>query len=154
MRHLYYYVPPCPSCNSRKTGRYIKDSRFDREYAERMSYKHGEIVKFAFTEPLKNVFCCTCGYTWGYTVRAKFLTDQELEEEKEARGTAEHYAEMDEARREQYERKRKKRTSLNPRKDKAYVRKDEIIDKRTEKIEVLYFDKELIQRISEEVTQK
>lgn len=130
----------------------MKDSKYDREYAERMSYKNGEIVKFASKEPVKNVFCLTCGHTWGYNVRVSLITEEALEEEKAARCTEEKYQEMEMLRRERYEEKKNRHTWTDRKRRKAEVnddRGDSVVDKRSDKVEILYFDISVMKSISE-----
>jgi len=93
VRHPYYYIPPCPKCGSRRTGRYIKETR-GSQYIEEESLRHGEIVRFAMSEPVKNAFCVDCDYTWGCTPQLKFWTTDRIQEEIEARTTEEAYQEL------------------------------------------------------------
>ena len=89
----YYYIPPCPKCGSRVTGRY-RAKTIDYDDVELDSLKHGEIVRPASAEPIKNAFCCDCGYTWGCTASLKLWSVDRIQEEKEARGTDEAYREL------------------------------------------------------------
>ncbi len=92
----YKRIEPCPNCGSRVTGRYIKEpfTETDMEYIERESLKHGEIVRFAPREPIKNAFCVECDYRWHMFPRTVYLTKKELEEEIEVRGTSPAYEEL------------------------------------------------------------
>lgn len=105
IRHLYYYVPPCPKCGSRITGRYVKQphNQGDAEYMQRESLKHGELIRFVPSEPIKNCYCEECGHEWGHTVRSYFITKERMEEEIEARDTRSLYMEFN----EKYPRKKK-----------------------------------------------
>ena len=98
MRYPYKYIPPCPRCGSRCTGRYIKEpfTESDMEYIEYHSLKNGEIIRFAPKEPTDNAFCVECGYRWGHTARTIYLTKQEIEKEIEERGTELAYNELKE----------------------------------------------------------
>lgn len=86
----YYYVPPCPKCGSRMTGRFVKEhGDADTEFIVRESLKHGELVSPAAEIPDKNLFCAECGYTWEGQVHMRFITFAQMQEEIEARGTKE-----------------------------------------------------------------
>ena len=95
MKHIYYYVPPCPLCGSPRTGRYMKLHRvMGSEYTERESLKNGEIVRFEETVPYRNVFCEECGYEWHYNVVGKLMDSEAIRNEKHARQTGERYEEL------------------------------------------------------------
>ena len=61
---IYYYVPPCPACLSRKTGRYVRQPLMagDMRYVEKESLRNGELVRFAGRIPEKNAYCEDCGH--------------------------------------------------------------------------------------------
>lgn len=94
MKHLYYYVPPCPVCGSRMTGRYVLQPRAaaDARYVELESLKHGELVRFVFEIPKNNAYCEECGHEWHENVEAKFYDKTFINEEIQARGTMSRYA--------------------------------------------------------------
>ena len=96
IKYPYKYVEPCPNCNSRATGRYIKEpmTESDMEYIELESLKHGEIVRFVSKVPTKNCFCVDCDYRWDYQTYTKYLTKEEIEEEIDSRGTFPAYQEL------------------------------------------------------------
>ena len=98
MKYPYKYIPPCPRCGSRCTGRYIKEplTQSDMEYIELQSFKHGEIIRFLSKEPVDNAFCVDCGYRWGCSARTIYLTKEEIALEIEERGTEEAYKELKE----------------------------------------------------------
>ena len=98
MKYPYKYIPPCPRCGSRCTGRYIREplTESDIEYIEKQSLKHGEIVRFLRQEPTENAFCVDCGYRWGCTAKTIYLTKDEINIEIEERGTQEAYNELKE----------------------------------------------------------
>ena len=84
----YYYVPPCPNCGSRATGRMIKANRqrsFEWVFVEAL--KNGELVAPASENFQKNLFCNACGHTWEGPVRQFWLTKEQIVYEKEIRGT-------------------------------------------------------------------
>lgn len=90
IRVPYYYVPPCPSCGSRATGRYLKSHRApDDEYIADASLKNGEVVILRPEVPGNNAFCLTCGCEWPEYVEARFMTLEKIDEEKAARSTKE-----------------------------------------------------------------
>lgn len=97
-RRLYYKVPPCPECGSRKTGRYVKKPRSmeDTIYTQSQSLMSGELIRFVPREPIKNCYCEECGYEWGHTVHAELLPVTEIEEEMEVRDTKRRYFEFQE----------------------------------------------------------
>lgn len=84
----YYYVPPCPRCQSRKTGRYVKNPvvKQDKGYIFEESLKNGEIVEETDIVPVENAFCCDCGYEWSCYIETIWLTPQEILKQKKARG--------------------------------------------------------------------
>jgi hypothetical protein len=88
----YYYVPPCPVCNSRITGRYLRvhrDTVSDWEIDE--SLRNGEIAKPNITGAPQNAFCLDCGYEWIADIELKFFSLARRDEEKTARHTREVY---------------------------------------------------------------
>lgn len=90
IRKPYYYVPPCPCCNSRMTGRFVKSHGYSRdEWVEKESLKHGELVTEKLIIPKKNAFCVECGFSWTCDVKIKFFSLSKIMEEAEARGTYE-----------------------------------------------------------------
>ena len=106
-----YYVPPCPACKSRCTGRYMRKPLMEGWYVEEKSLENAEIVRFVKREPVKNCFCVDCGHEWGQMVSVRFITKEELEEEKEARGTKDAFEALHEEN-ELKIRKRKKNPAL------------------------------------------
>ena len=42
-RKIYYYIPTCPDCGSRRTGKYVKEpsSAETAQYIMRQSLRHG-----------------------------------------------------------------------------------------------------------------
>lgn len=105
IKHFYYYVPPCPKCGSRITGRYVKQPRKqdDAEYMQRESLKHGELIRFVPSEPTKNCYCEECEYEWGHKVQMYLISKERMNEEIEVRDTLSLYREFN----EKYPRKKK-----------------------------------------------
>jgi len=86
LKHFYYYVPQCPLCKSWKTGRYVRQP-VDPLYTMRKCLEHGERVRFAKREPIKNCYCTECGYEWGAHIEMKLLTSDEIMEQQKLRDT-------------------------------------------------------------------
>ena len=164
MRHLYYYVPPCPRCHSRKTGHYIKTPLSGSGYTKEQSLKMGELVRFVPREPFENAFCVNCGYEWPARIETKFWNDTQIQEERKVRGTEELYQRLLEQK-EGREERRGLFSFLTGREKREYTRHDdresfvkapkssvdsdaEIIDRRPrDVIEILYADEELIRKV-------
>ncbi len=108
--HIYYYVPPCPECGSRKTGRYVRKplTSADAWYVETQSLQNGELIRFAKNVPFENAYCEDCGNKWHVLVRACLKTAAEIQDEIEVRGSKEQY--------EQY-------IAENPKKKKSFMGK-------------------------------
>lgn len=94
MRHLYYYVRPCPKCGSHRTGHYMRNSVFGSTYSITSSLQHGEWVRLADGDPINNCFCLDCGYEWPDIVETRFLDDDALQKEKQERGTLSAWVEV------------------------------------------------------------
>lgn len=87
----YYYVPPCPECRSPRTGRFMKfHSSVNDKYSSKMSLKNGELINFTNrVDPNRQFFCLDCGCEWSEYSSIRWLTLEELDEEKKKRGTDE-----------------------------------------------------------------
>lgn len=86
----YYYVPPCPECNSPITGQYMKLHReTDTEWQINEALRHGELIKALNTVPDRNCFCVNCGHEWFYSIDLALISTKELNIEREKRLTAE-----------------------------------------------------------------
>ena len=90
-KHLYYFVPQCPVCEGWHTGRYVGRMFSDTEYMERKSLENGELIRIVSREPIRNCFCEDCGFEWGAHIETKWLTEDELLEQKYIRGTNEKF---------------------------------------------------------------
>lgn len=168
MLHFYYYVPPCPKCGSRRTGRYIKRPITDSGFIKEKSLKMGELVRFAPSEPIKNAFCEDCGYEWGTRIITMLWPSVRIQKEIDERGTAIRYNEY--MRKKTMAQKAAAKTgffaSMFGR--SAYVPDDDevdfsdavrtpnvtddvlIVDRRKQrKVELLYADEELIKKVLE-----
>ena len=88
----YYYVPPCPSCNSPITGRFMKYHRTtETDWMITESLKNGELVRPVPEILEDNAFCLTCGYTWPCKISLKMLSINDIKKEKGKRMTTEIY---------------------------------------------------------------
>lgn len=113
IRHLYYYVPPCPVCGSNMTGRYIKSHReTDSEWQLEESLKHGELIRLQYVPMQYNCFCQICGFNWIGDIKPRFLNLDEIQMEKELRHTREILNQKMEEDRE--EEKKKKHSIFSP----------------------------------------
>lgn len=89
IRKPYYYVPPCPSCNSRMTGRFVRLHReVETEWMIDEALRNGELIDPQPDLPHDNAFCVECGYTWMEDIPVKFLSLSQIAEEKAARHTS------------------------------------------------------------------
>lgn len=91
MKQIYYYVPPCPVCGSRRTGRYLRTPFMDHDYTYLDSLKNGELVRFSDQIPDDNCYCADCGHRWHKVINPVFISTDQKEEEKIARGTISLY---------------------------------------------------------------
>ena len=89
IRLPYYFVPPCPVCGSERTGRYVKfHSTVSDEYTTKMSLKNGELTQFTDRiDPEKTFFCVDCGAEWSEYAGVRWLSINEINEEKKKRAT-------------------------------------------------------------------
>lgn len=89
IRKPYYYVPPCPCCGSRLTGRFVKEHRVtEHDWMLKETLKNGELIKALPVLPeYETAFCVNCEYTWRAQVELKLLTINEINEERMARMT-------------------------------------------------------------------
>lgn len=105
----YYYVPPCPSCGSKMTGRYVKMHReVDDNYILETSLKNGEIISMQPEVPAHNLFCAECGFEWTGDVEASMISLDEQKKERLARHTDEMLGEAIDDSRESNAESRKK----------------------------------------------
>ena len=91
IHHVYYYVPPCPCCGSPITGHTIKIQGFnpsDIDWQVIESLKHGELIRPLDEVKEKNCFCLNCGYEWEDMIETRFLSNDEINEEKKKRSTS------------------------------------------------------------------
>lgn len=86
----YNYVPPCPRCNNPKTGYVINNKDVINLNLERQKLDkllNGEIVEIhSFMDSENILFCSNCGLEWNGIPEIKYLTDEEIDEEKKKRG--------------------------------------------------------------------
>lgn len=95
-KRIYYYVPKCPECGSRVTGRFIKRPKYESDaiYTERECLKHGELITFTEDNLVNNCYCEECGFQWAHHVEGLLISIERIQEEKKARGTAVRLAEF------------------------------------------------------------
>lgn len=96
IKHPYYYVPQCPVCGSRITGRLVKDHRnTDIEWVIQTALKHGELVRpMPELPPYADAFCAVCQNEWFAGVHLHWMTAEEIQQEKKIRGTTYMLARM------------------------------------------------------------
>ncbi len=91
MRHIYYFIPPCPKCGSRRTGRYMRKPYMSAGSIRKMNLNAGELVRFEQEVPDRNLYCADCGHTWRGTAQFKFWPKDKIREEADVRGTEKIY---------------------------------------------------------------
>ena len=90
IRKPYYYIPPCPRCGSRMTGRYVVgNNTYDYEWMINESLRNGELISITDFEPENNAYCADCDYEWESPVQLKMLSIEQINEEKRERHTGE-----------------------------------------------------------------
>ena len=107
--HLpYYYVPQCPVCGSRKTGRFVRYHRdTDLDYMVTSALKNGELIAPKEDMTQGNLFCDECGYTWFGSVEMKLFSLNRIQKEKKARQSDKILEERNDALREENKGKKK-----------------------------------------------
>jgi hypothetical protein len=92
----YHYVPPCPRCGSKKTGRFIymvNINNADKVISSRMI--KGELVQIVTgisETKYENAYCDECGCEWHANIDILFLDKEKINKEMVARGiTKEKY---------------------------------------------------------------
>ena len=153
-KHIYYYVPPCPRCGSRKTGRYIRAPFTGSGFTKEESLKNGELVRFAIEEPINNGFCVSCGHEWPVRVETKLWTYDQIHEEQIARGTELLYEQYINQKAGARQKKEKNFTKYNHNTEEhietahAVKLEPEIIDARKrDRIELIYADEDLLEKV-------
>ncbi len=91
IRKPYYYVPPCPECGSKKTGKIILSHDADTDqYIVETALKNGELTTIQDEYPFgNNLYCDDCGFTWWGRSKLMWVSPGKILEEKTARGTVE-----------------------------------------------------------------
>ena len=154
-KHIYYFVPPCPKCGSRKTGRYIRSPLTGEGYTKEASLKNGELVRFSFEVPVNNGYCMSCGYEWPVRVETKLWSYTKIREEQIARGTDILYEKILSKKTKSkwdvgryFHERYRNIEEVENQKEKDCVCEPEIIDSRKrDKIELLYADETLIEQV-------
>lgn len=115
IRYPYYYVEPCPVCNSKSTGRIIKDGAAnDVQWQISESLKNGELVKVATSNNNNNCFCLNCLFEWKGKIELKWLTSDAIENEKLQRETPALYSELKKMKKEEKANYNKKHPFSSP----------------------------------------
>ena len=89
----YKYVKPCPRCGSFHTGYKIfinSKEKIPNLLTERTRLGERVEVDVGFNNDL-NCFCDNCGVEWYDDIVTKYLTLDEIEEQKKLRGINEEY---------------------------------------------------------------
>ncbi len=88
-KKMYYLVPPCPNCGSYVTGRFfkIKSNEYNNQWIIKEGLKNGEIMAPAEKIDDENVFCMACGNTWYHNISSSWFTYEQVEMQKDMRGT-------------------------------------------------------------------
>lgn len=88
---MYCYVPKCPVCKSKRTGRYVPRplTEEDTTYMIRESLANGELVRVwpGFIVPVKNAYCEDCGHQWAVLLHTEWWPPEKVEEQITIRGT-------------------------------------------------------------------
>ena len=88
----YTYVNKCPRCGSHKTG-YIVSRATEKECQQAIynGLLNGELIETVagYGDIDQNLFCRGCGCRWFGETTTKYLTKEEIADEKEARGITE-----------------------------------------------------------------
>lgn len=96
MKKKYNYVDKCPRCGAYNTGyTYITSAPSNAEDYKVKSLYNGELVEIVvgFNTDYydNNLFCKTCNARWTGDVKVKFLTDEEIEQQRKLRGITDDY---------------------------------------------------------------
>lgn len=104
----YYYVRPCPFCESRMTGRFFRYNReTETEWVINEGLRNGELLSPLPEITTYNCFCTECDAVWYESIPMSFFSLEQIQEEKVARGTNEILGQRIKEMRE-YEKKHKK----------------------------------------------
>ena len=83
----YTYVRPCPRCGNAKTGHVVCYMQRDSLRMIYNSLLNGELIETSSeARPEQNLFCSNCGCRWSGDVEIKYLTVEEIEQQKKLRG--------------------------------------------------------------------
>lgn len=90
-KRRYHFVPYCPKCGSKKTGRYVymSNSRLSIEKYIASCLAKGEIVKpisALDTTKQENAFCLDCGCEWNAIIDTIWFTPEQIEKHRTQRG--------------------------------------------------------------------
>lgn len=95
IRKPYYYVSPCPLCESKVTGRFVPmHHATEMNWIIEESLKNGEIVSATNEIDEHNCFCMECDATWYEPIPIKLFTLARIDEERKNRLTEEFLNEL------------------------------------------------------------
>lgn len=90
IKRPYYYVPNCPQCGSRMTGRFMKlPSAYEADWIINESLRNGELVCLVPEVLNHNAYCVECDHTWYADIKVLFLRPEQINIEKIERHTNE-----------------------------------------------------------------
>ena len=86
----YHYVPPCPRCGSKKTGRFLfmMNTYNGVEKAISDCMANGELVKIrtSFQSQYENAYCEDCGCEWNANIQDIPATEEQIRHQMDIRG--------------------------------------------------------------------
>ena len=90
----YHFVPPCPRCNSYRTGRFVLiDSERESSLFMFNALLKGELVETILGRDVSllehNIYCKDCGAEYFGNVDVIYLTDEEIKQQQTLRGITE-----------------------------------------------------------------
>ena len=74
--HIYYYIPACPECGSKRTGRYVRQPSgyTGQAYELEESLRHGELIQYDTAKAARNTaYCEECGHEWICRAKVKYF---------------------------------------------------------------------------------
>ena len=86
----YHYVPPCPRCGRKKTGRFLfmMNTYNGVEKAISDCMANGELVKIrtSFQSQYENAYCEDCGCEWNANIQDIPATEEQIRHQMDIRG--------------------------------------------------------------------
>ena len=89
IKRPYYYVPPCPVCGSRQTGRFTRSKdAYNDNWSIREALKNGEYLTPIVDPPEDvNAYCLECEHIWKAEIEVLMLNKDEIRNEMKSRQT-------------------------------------------------------------------